>query len=140
MSTSMTLRSDDARRISVPHRTAGLASVVLAVVLVRLPFRVVMSVLSGLKRICTQPASPNDAVLAVAAADVGGRWLPCRVACLERSVAAVIVSVLVARRNVEFCIGVRLHPYSSHAWIAVGGEPIGEPNDRDRPYLTLLQL
>lgn len=62
-----------------------------------------------------------------------------RVACLEVSLATVILAAL-HRRSVRWCIGARLMPYASHAWIEIDGRPVGEPDNHDRPYHVLLRV
>jgi hypothetical protein len=58
---------------------------------------------------------------------------------LENSLAAVLAAA--ARgRVVDWCIGARLAPFASHAWIETDGNPVGEPANPDRPYLLLLRI
>lgn len=60
------------------------------------------------------------------AVDAGAAWLPLRVACLERSLAAVLL-LAVHRRGITWCVGVRTPPLAMHAWLSdAEGRPIGE--------------
>lgn len=59
------------------------------------------------------------------AIDRTSRWLPARVACLERSLAVVLWCGL-HRRAVCWRMGVRTPPFAAHAWVEVAGQPVGE--------------
>lgn len=72
-----------------------------------------------------QPADAADVEAILAAIDRAGRWLPARVACLERSFAIVLWCGL-RRRSVCWRIGVRTPPFTAHSWIEVAGELVGE--------------
>jgi ATP-binding cassette subfamily B protein len=48
-----------------------------------------------------------------------------RTACLEQSLALFLLATS-KRKSVEWCIGVRLSPFASHAWIEVDGESVQE--------------
>lgn len=128
-----------AQRTSPADQAIGLAAFAVAVVLLRLPFGRLTRVVATVKRRCRRAATPAEAETAVAAARTAGRWFPGRAACLENSLAAVLAAA--ARgRAVDWCIGARLAPYASHAWIETGGRPVGEPANPDRPYLLLLRI
>ncbi|WP_371131161.1 lasso peptide biosynthesis B2 protein [Microbacterium sp.] len=72
-----------------------------------------------------RPATQDDAARALEAlvavsTRCAGRW------CLERSISAVLHCRL---RGVfpEWHTGFALEPFRAHAWVAVDGEPVGEP-------------
>ncbi|MGH3802628.1 MAG: lasso peptide biosynthesis B2 protein, partial [Pseudonocardiaceae bacterium] len=69
-----------------------------------------------------------------------GRWLPARVACLERSLVVVLWCGL-RRRSVCWRIGVRTPPLTVHSWIEAAGQPVGElvPIHSYLPILTIGQ-
>lgn len=54
------------------------------------------------------------------------RWLPCKVACLEFSLA---LRERLARHGVNGTveIGVQKYSFMAHAWLEVNGQPLGEP-------------
>lgn len=56
------------------------------------------------------------------------RWYPGRAACLERSLAAVLLAIAV-RRRLDWCLGAVPDPYRFHAWVAVAGEPVPAADD-----------
>jgi hypothetical protein len=82
----------------------------------------------------------QDAERAVAARDWAARWFPGRAACLENSLAAFLFTALHGR-NAAWCIGCRLQPAESHAWIQDGnGNPSGEPSLHDRLCHVTVQV
>lgn len=108
-----------------------------AVVLLRTPFPRLLATIAWLQQRTPRAANAQQAAEFVAAVAAAGRSARGRVACLERSLAVTLLGV-VRRRRVEWCIGARLLPYATHAWIEVDGRPVGEPAT-DRPYLLLLR-
>lgn len=84
-------------------------------------------------------ASRQDAERAIAARDWAAHWFPGRAACLENSLAAFIFAALHGRR-VDWCIGCRLLPAESHAWIQASGRPAGEPAHHGRQFHVTVQL
>ena len=122
---------------SAPARLAGMCAVVVAALVLRaLPFHRVRSLASVMTRRTANPASATEAGAALAAVDAGGAQLPFRVACLERSLAATLMLAW-RRRRVAWCVGVKLAPLASHAWIAVDGNPIGEADNVVKMYRVL---
>jgi hypothetical protein len=85
-------------------------------------------------------ATISEASDACAAIDTGARWLPFRVACLERSVAAYLL-LATRRRRVRWQLGVTaVPPLVVHAWIAAEGKPIGEIDNVASNYRPLLTV
>lgn len=81
-------------------------------------------------------ATVDEALRVLRSIDYAARFLPFRVACLERSLTAVLL-LAARRRGVTWCMGVRTPPLASHAWIAdQDGVPIGEPHTTAQ-YRTL---
>jgi len=56
------------------------------------------------------------------------RWYPGRAACLERSLAAVLLAII-ARRRLDWCLGAVPDPYRFHAWVAVDSDPVTAADD-----------
>jgi hypothetical protein len=84
----------------------------------------------------TRPATNAEAVHAVRQA---GLFLPGRLACLEESVAVVLM-LAASRRRVTWCHGVAADPVRLHAWVETShGEPVAEPPSTLR-YTTLLTV
>jgi hypothetical protein len=112
------------------RRTAPFAFL-LALLLLRLPFRTAAAVVTRLKR--SRPeASTADALAALSAARRASRWYPGRVACLELSLTAVLTAAFLGVR-VDWCFGFTVDPYSFHAWVEVAGEPVTHPADEPVP-------
>jgi hypothetical protein len=115
-----------------PWSAAALMGAVVALI-VRiavccLPFRSVASATRVVARTTTRPAVHEEIVAALTAVDAGARLLPVRVACLERSLTAVVL-LAARRRGVQWCVGVRTPPLAAHAWLLDNeGQPVGEPS------------
>lgn len=72
-------------------------------------------------------ATTGEVLLALEAVDAAADWTPFRVACLERSLATVLL-LTASRRGVTWCVGARNPPLAMHAWLCdQRGHPIGEP-------------
>jgi hypothetical protein len=111
----------------------------LAVTLLRLRFSRTVSLARWTTRRFPRSASTDEATSMTTAIRESARHRTGRVACLEQSLAAVLLAAA-HRRSVRWHIGVRLMPYASHAWIEVDGHPVGEPDSHDRPYLPVLSI
>ncbi|GAA3735229.1 branched-subunit amino acid ABC-type transport system permease component [Spinactinospora alkalitolerans] len=138
MSTHMALPPPSAYRLRHRERLAGLLGFTSAVLLLRLPIKHSVVIVGKLKRHTPKSATMDEAAAAVAAGRAAARWFPGRAACLENSLAAVLTALLL-RRSLDWCIGARLMPYAAHAWVEAGGRPVGETASPDRPYLLLLR-
>ncbi|MCA6091106.1 lasso peptide biosynthesis B2 protein [Streptomyces sp. SCA3-4] len=110
--------------IAFRHRLPALLAVGLARLIVQLPPRRIRRVLALLRRgagpaAAAQALAARQAVVAVSARCAGE-------GCLQRSVAT---AVLCRMRGAwpDWCTGVRTEPFRAHAWVEVGGEPVGEP-------------
>ena len=71
-------------------------------------------------------AELREADAALQAVRWTAQFVPARMACLEESVAAM-VALSVAGRRADWRHGVASDPVRMHAWIEVGGQPVGEP-------------
>ncbi|MGH3632383.1 MAG: lasso peptide biosynthesis B2 protein [Sciscionella sp.] len=104
-----------------------MASAVARLVLRVFGFHRVTQVVRHLTRTTRCPASATDVLTALRTVDMGARWLPCRVACLERTLAAVLL-LAIRRRGVSWNVGVHTPPFTMHAWLTDGnGQTVGEP-------------
>jgi len=126
---------------SVPTRQCVLAWVLAAVVtaaLRSLRFQRIERLARRLVHTAPQSASATEIEAMLAAIDRAGRWLPARVACLERSLAVVLWCGL-RRRSVCWRIGVRTPPFAAHSWIEVAGQAVGDraPVRSYQPILTI---
>lgn len=113
-------------RLPVGRRIAVHLAVGAARVLARLPPARIRRTLELLRRGATA-ATPEEALAArqdVVAVSVfcSGRF------CLQRSIATALVCRLRGTWP-TWCTGVRTPPFAAHAWVEVGGRPIGEPTD-----------
>ncbi|GAA3873571.1 lasso peptide biosynthesis B2 protein [Saccharothrix violaceirubra] len=116
-------------------------AVLVASVLVRLPFRVTAAVLEFSRRHWCRAGATREQVLAVIlSADAGTRLHPGRVACLELSLGAVLALAL-RRRYAALVIGAAGDPCRFHAWVRAQDGPLNYPPETDlddfRPVFTV---
>lgn len=106
-------------------------------ILLRCSFRLsFIAVRTSRRAWCRQSATPGQAGLAVAAVSRAARCYPGRAACLEQSLAAVLLAALF-RRKIDWCLGSAMDPpYRFHAWVEVHGETI--PRSRSSYSRVLL--
>ncbi|MGH3901813.1 MAG: lasso peptide biosynthesis B2 protein [Pseudonocardiaceae bacterium] len=136
----------NARMAVLPRTSPGVAATVtgLAVgmavrlALQTLPFRHLVSILQRLAGTTRRPAGRAEVAAALDIVDAGATWLPVRVACLERSVAAVLL-LAARRRGATWQVGARTPPLALHAWLADADGPIGEPacTSSYQPVITI---
>jgi hypothetical protein len=101
----------------------------LAHLLLRLSFRRSLALVRRSRRSwCRDALRPDGASRTVDAVQAAARWYPGRAACLEQSLAAVLLA-LVARRRLDWCLGSAPDPYRFHAWVAVDGKPVERADD-----------
>lgn len=111
------------------HRVLTAVAFVLALVLLRLPFRTSTKAVATVKRwLATQDATASEALRRLVTARLVTRYYPGRVACLELSLTAVLAGVLL-RQRIDWCFGFASDPQRFHSWIEVGGTPVTEPTD-----------
>ncbi|SIO85551.1 hypothetical protein BQ8420_07525 [Nocardiopsis sp. JB363] len=67
-----------------------------------------------------------------------GRFFPGRFACLESALSSTLAALML-RRRVDWCVGARMMPYAARSWVEAAGEPIGEPEFSNHPYLVLVR-
>jgi hypothetical protein len=125
----------------MPARRCALAwalTAVATIALRSLPLYRIERLARRLLRCARQQASTAEVQAKLVAVDCAGRWLPARIACLERSLTVVLWCGL-RRRSVCWRIGIRTPPFAAHSWVEVAGRPLGElvPVDSYQPVLTI---
>lgn len=115
------------------HRVVvALIALVVADALVRCSFRLSFALVRTSRRSwCRRTATSRQAAIAVTAVGRAARCYPGRAACLEQSLAAVLLSA-VRRRRLDWCLGSASDPYRFHAWVETGGQPVGSQFDHVR--------
>lgn len=102
-------------------------------------FNHVMATVRWLAATTSRHATPGEVIRVLHTVDAAAKLIPVRVACLERSLTAVVL--LAARGGgVTWRLGVRTPPLATHAWLVdTTGEPIGEPwtTSAYRPLITV---
>ncbi|MGH3451178.1 MAG: lasso peptide biosynthesis B2 protein [Haloechinothrix sp.] len=119
--------NESARSTRAHAGAATFALVVVHIALRTLGFDRTQRLTRHLMRTTRRIADADRVLRALAATDAAAAWVPFRVACLERSLAAQLL--LIARRQAtEWRVGVRAHPLAMHAWLTdAAGAAIGEP-------------
>lgn len=101
----------------------------LAHILLSFSFRHCLALVRGSRRSwCRDVPRLDGASRTVDAIQRAARWYPGRAACLEQSLAAVLLA-LVVRRRLDWCLGSAPDPYRFHAWVAVDGRPVTRVDD-----------
>ncbi len=102
-------------------------------------FRIQFALVQMTRRWCRETIAPEKAAALVAAVDWAVSRYPGRAACLERSLAAVLLAAAAGRR-LDWCVGAVPDPYRFHAWVEAGDHPV--PTRDDPPpslgYVRLL--
>jgi Transglutaminase-like superfamily/Coenzyme PQQ synthesis protein D (PqqD) len=128
-----------------PTRPLGLnlaaaVALLFATILVRLPFRPVSRAVGGTRRWCRRPETITRAELFGSAVRRAAAWSPWRSACMEVSLAVVLLAAM-RRRRLDWCLGALPDPYRFHAWVESDGQRVCLPGDPDTgdyvPVLTL---
>lgn len=132
-------------RRPLPKRQLVLAVAGLVVVLLmrhaglrRRSFIRMISVLRAVTRRPGRRASWRVVEQAIYCVRQAAYVLPCRIACLEESVAVMLVLAATGQSAV-WCHGVAADPIRLHAWLTVDGVPVAEPSSTAR-YTPLFVL
>lgn len=131
-------------RAPAPLRCRLLATVafICAIFLLALPFRATIATIEFLHRLpLTDPNTDmtDMSVLVNATAHSGTYW-PGRVACVETSLTLVLSAAFTGRR-LYWCLGGRFDPPATHAWAQTPhGNPVGEGDPENWPWITALHI
>jgi hypothetical protein len=124
-------RSESGSEVSRRFRLLAFASLLLAVLLVRLPFRTACGLVRvSRRRWCRRVLPAERADTVVAAVRNAARWYPGRAACMELSLAAVLMAAL-SRQRLDWCLGAIADPYRFHAWVEIEGRPVSAAGDSE---------
>jgi hypothetical protein len=127
---------------AAPPRLLGLIAfpvLLVAVGLSRMPFRFTHAFVRLLRHCHRGQASADATRTIVNAVDRVAAYYPGRVACMEKSLAAVLLSALRGRR-VDLCLGAVPDPYRFHAWVEASGMPVSATGEQALPYLRVLTV
>lgn len=116
-------------RVGTRHeRLAAVSGLVLALVLLHLPFRHTVRAARLARRIGRRRLTEARAEVLVAAVRHTARLWPGRAACMEVSLGAALAAALLGRR-LNWCVGARFSPPPTeyHAWVELPEQgPVGE--------------
>lgn len=101
----------------------------LASVLVKSSFRASYALVRASRRKwCHRLPAPEHAARVVAAVNRAAHLYPGRAACLEQSLAAVLLGAS-RRWQLDWCLGSAPDPYRFHAWVEVAGHVVIRPDE-----------
>ncbi|MEU3254249.1 lasso peptide biosynthesis B2 protein [Streptomyces sp. NPDC006997] len=107
----------------------GGLGLLVALLLIRVPFRTLVRVVGWTEsRWCRAEATPSQAAASLEAVRRAAVLYPGRAACLELSLATLVVLAF-TRRRVVWCLGAAVDPYRFHAWTEAEGVPVGAPDE-----------
>ncbi len=133
---SIPIGPEQSTAISVLEQLRSRVAVALASVIIRMRPNLIQRTLKMLGT-RSRPATYDQANRARAAAcTVSSRCAG--MGCVLRSVAAFI-DCRMQGFTPDWCTGFRPAPFAAHAWIEVGGEPVGEPGALDS-FITVLAV
>lgn len=139
MSTPMTGTGLAIKGLPRRMRCVAALSLVLSLIVQRLPLWLRLKLLRVLAKLPGGPATLSDAELLVACIRWVGQFYPGRAACLELSVPTFIAGALQGQR-VTWCAGIRFDPIVNHAWIEVDGQPVGEREAERWPFKAAIRI
>lgn len=127
-----------------PGRLASVTAflvLLMAALLIKTPFRMAYATVQFTRRWCRSEMPVTRAARIVTAIEYSARFYPGRAACMEKSLAAVLMAAFTGRR-LNWCLGAAPDPYRFHAWVETGDEPVVAPDDFTQPrnYLRVLTV
>jgi hypothetical protein len=112
-----------------PRICAAVIFLMAAALLVRCSFRFsYLLVRASRRKWCRRVPTPRQARTTVTVVSRAARHYPGRSACLEQSLAAVLMAAA-ARRQLDWCLGSAPDPYRFHAWVEVAGQAVSAPGE-----------
>lgn len=127
-------------KLSLIERLKGMFAVIIAYIIVRcLPLSTISKMLGAVKERCSREISVDEADIAWAAVRQSSFFFLGRAACLELSLAFVLLA-FTKGRSATFCVGVATEPFRSHSWIELGGKPFREADYVERDFRKMLAV
>ena len=113
-------------KLTLATRIRGIIAVALAYCILRLlKLNQIIRMLHLAKGYCSREIDAEYASVVWEAVRQADFYFPGRLACMELSLAFVIFA-LTKRTSVKWCVGVKIDPFESHAWVEIGNKPFGE--------------
>lgn len=103
----------------------AMAALTAASIMLRLPFPISCAVIRATRRgWCRGATTVQQAARTVSAVSQAARCFPGRSACLEQSLAAVLLAAA-TRRRLDWVLGAaEVPPHFFHAWVEAAGHPV----------------
>ncbi|WP_193200332.1 lasso peptide biosynthesis B2 protein [Nostoc sp. MG11] len=113
-------------KVNLVDRLKGLAAVTIAYTILRLlSMEKICSIITSLKHLCSHQIDIGEADLIWATVHKSSFLFSGRVACLEASLAFVILALSKGLSS-TWCVGVATEPFRAHAWVEIDGKPFHE--------------
>ncbi|MBD6617650.1 lasso peptide biosynthesis B2 protein [Komarekiella sp. 'clone 1'] len=126
--------------LSWHERLIGSFIVVVAYIAVRwLSIYRISKILSILKKNCSREVTNDEADIIWLAVRESSFLLLGRVACLEFSLAFVLLA-LTKGLSSTWCVGVTTEPVQAHAWVEINGLPFREVDNFEYRFRKLLAV
>jgi len=121
-------------KLSWVARIKGIVAVAFAYSAIRFfKLNQIIRILHLAKRYCYREIDVEEANVAWEAVRQADFYFPGRLACMELSLAFVIFA-LTKRLSVTWCLGVKIDPFESHAWVEIDNKPFGEIEVIEREF------
>lgn len=125
-------------KISKLQYFLGFLSLLISCVIIRLlPCSTIYKMIQDSKKLCYRNIKVSEANIAWEAVRRLNFIFLGRVACFEISVAIVLFA-LFHRLSVTWCMGVKVKPFQSHAWIELDGKPFHEHESIELEFKKML--
>lgn len=139
MNKQMTL-SSDLIQLNFLQTLKGLLVLLIASAAFRyLSLAQIHSILGAAKHYCIREITVSEAHDVRSSLHQASYLFPGRVACLEMSLAFILLS-LSKRLAATWCLGVATNPFYSHAWIEVENQPFCEADYVEKLFIKLVSV
>lgn len=116
----------------------GFLSLLISCMMIRLlPCSTISKMIHNSKKLCYRNIKVSETNIAWEAVRRLNFLFLGRVACFELSVAIVLFA-LFHRLSVTWCMGVKIKPFQSHAWIELDGKPFREDESIELEFKKML--
>lgn len=126
-------------QVSAADLARGVIALATACILIRLfNLETIVRLIKWSKRRCIRAMNLKEVWIVWSAIHRAKKGFWIRVACLESSLAFLLLA-LSQKLAVDWCIGVKLAPFESHAWIEVNGFPFQE-SENVQSFIKILTV
>lgn len=125
-------------KLSWTNRLRGMLALVTAYIAIRcLSVSRISKIIVMAKRHCHENIHIEEANIAWEAVCQAISFFPGRIACMELSLALTFFA-LSKGLLITWCMGVRIKPFGSHAWVEIDDKPFCEPEHTEQIYRKMI--